>query len=762
MITDAKWIRCANAANGGVLRFSRTLNFKKPIKKAVARVSAMGIYEFDINGKKVGNALFCPGFTALNKRIQYQSYDLTEYLTQNSDISLLVGEGWALGRFGLLEWNISKVYADHVSVISEIEVEYSDGGREKYITDENWDVYTSEIPFSSFYDGEIVDKTKESVFLGKAKTDDSVKSGLTEQIGEYVTEHERISAKKLIITPQGDKVIDFGQELAGYVEIKIKGERGQRIALSHSEVLDKDGNFYTKNYRTAKNKVVYVLSGGEDVLKPRFSYQGFRYIRLDEFPNRDIDLSLFTSVAVYSDIKRTGYFECDDGRINKLYENIIWGQRSNFVDIPTDCPQRDERYGWTGDAQVFCRTASINYDTENFFKKWLGDMALEQEDNGALRGIVPKIGNLVSGTEKISAGWGDAATVVPWEVYLAFGNKELLRENYSMMRRWVDYVHAYGKEEYLWLDADHYGDWLAMDAGDGIYMGVTQTDLIASAYFARSTELLIKAGRALGEDVSKYEELLTNIRDKFRQTFMKDGIPCVYDGGKDAFSKDRPVKGLTQTSLALILRFGLAKEFERERLAKLLVELIRKNGNKMTTGFIGTPHILHALSENGHADVAYDLLLQTENPSWLFSVNHGATTVWEHWDSIKEDGSFWSADMNSFNHYAYGAVYDWIFGVAAGIKVLDDGAGYTHISIKPHTDIRLGSLRASIQTRSGKLESAWKYINGSVEYAITVPAECLAEIELSPVKKFTLSEGKYEFLVHEKMSQNILEKTREM
>ncbi|MBR2466588.1 MAG: family 78 glycoside hydrolase catalytic domain [Clostridia bacterium] len=745
MITDAKWIRCANAADGGALRFSRTLNFKKPIKRAVAHVSAMGIYELYINGEKVGDALFCPGFTALNERIQYQTYDITALLSDNAQISLLVGEGWALGRSGLSEWNINKVYADHVSVIAEIETEYTDGERERLITDESWDVYTSEILFSSFYDGETVDKTKESVFLGKAEADRSVRSKLTEQIGEYVKEHERISAKELIITPRGEKVIDFGQELAGYVEIKIKGERGQRIAISHAEVLDKNGNFYTENYRTAKNKVVYVLSGREDILKPHFSYQGFRYIRLDEFPMGDIELSRFTSVAVYSDMKRTGHFECGDERINKLYENIIWGQRSNFVDIPTDCPQRDERYGWTGDAQVFCKTASINYDTEKFFGKWLGDMALEQEDNGALRGIVPKIGNLVDGTGKISAGWGDAATIIPWEIYLAFGSKELLRANFPMMRCWVDYVRSFGKEEYLWLDGDHYGDWLAMDAGDGVYMGATQTDLIASAYFAHSTELLVKAGHALGEDVTEYEELLSNVRDKFRQTFMKDGLPCVYEGGKDAFSKDRPVKGLTQTALALILRFGLTEGNERERLTELLVKMIRENGNKMTTGFIGTPHVLHALSENGRADVAYDLLLQTENPSWLFSVNHGATTVWEHWDSIKADGGFWSADMNSFNHYAYGAVYDWIFGTAAGIKVLDDGAGYTHISIKPHTDIRLGNLRASIQTRMGKLESAWKYADGGVEYTITVPHGCLAEVELGDGKKVTLSAGEYEF-----------------
>lgn len=747
MITDAKWIRCTNDVKGGALRFSHTLNFKRAIKSATARVSAMGIYELYINEKKVGDALFCPGFTALDKRIQYQTYDLTDLLTDNSEISILVAEGWALGRSGLLEWDINKVYADHVSVIAEIEIEYIDGSFDKLVTNDNWDVYTDEILFSSFYDGEVVDKTAERIFLGKAEPDDRVRSKLTEQVGDYVTEHERIGAKKLIITPRGERVIDFGQELAGYVEIKIKGDRGQRIAISHAEVLDKDGNFYTENYRTAKNKIIYVLSGKEDVFKPRFSYQGFRYIRLDEFPYENIDLSLFTSVAVYSDMERTGYFECGDGRINKLYENIIWGQRSNFVDIPTDCPQRDERYGWTGDAQVFCKAASINYNTENFFKKWLGDMALEQEEDGALRGIVPRIGNLVDGTGKISAGWGDAATVIPWEVYLAFGNKELLRENYPMMCRWVDYIRSFGKEEYLWLDGDHYGDWLAMDAGDGIYMGATQTDLIASAYFARSTELLVKAGHALGEDVAKYENLLSNIKDKFRQTFMKDGLPCVFEGGKDAFSKDRPVKGITQTSLAIILRFGLAEGREREKLAKLLVEMIRENGNKMTTGFIGTPHILHALSESGHSDVAYDLLLQTENPSWLFSVNHGATTVWEHWDSIKADGSFWSADMNSFNHYAYGAVYDWIFGVAAGIKVLDDGAGYTHISIKPKTDIRLGYLRASIQTRGGRLESAWKYTEDGVAFSFAIPVGCLAEVKLSDGNEFTLSAGEYEFHV---------------
>ena len=431
--------------------------------------------------------------------------------------------------------------------------------------------------------------------LGKAK------GKLIPQEGEIICEQERIAPVEVIRTPKGETVIDFGQNMTGYVEMKIKAERGTRIVMHHAEVLDKYGNFYTANLRSAKNVCSYTLDGNYHVLKPTFAFEGFRYIRLDEFPEGEIDLSSFTAVAIYSDIKRTGYFTCGHSKLNQLYSNIIWGQRGNFIDVPTDCPQRDERLGWTGDAEVFCRTAAINYDVEKFFKKWIGELVLEQTEEGGIRGIVPsKIGGHKC---RISTAWADAAVICPWEIYLAYGDKQILRDSYDMMKKWIEYMHNFGDDEFLYVGGNQYGDWLGMDAGEGEYLGATQTDLIASAYFAFSTSLVIKAGKILGEDTTYHENLYKKVRAAFRETFMKDGMPIIYKKA-DGLTTKRPVSALTQTAISLILRFGLYEECEKEALANKLCELISDFGGRMTTGFVGTPHLLHALSDSGKVKTA--------------------------------------------------------------------------------------------------------------------------------------------------------------
>ncbi len=733
------WIK-SPAAFYGAVDFCKTIDFGG-VKRATAYVTAVGAYNLYVDGKKVGDAVLAPGWTSVQKMLQYQEYDITSLVGGKSEVTVRLARGWT-GSATMGYKHDNDIYHANPAVLINIELEYNDGKKEVVCGDSDWKTYTTPILFSDIYDGETVDLTAERRFLGKARVD-SVEATLLPQIGEFVREKERVAAVELIITPKGEKVIDFGQNLAGYVEIKIKGNRGDKISISHAEVLDKYGNFYTDNYRTAQNICTYTLSGEEDVLKPSFSFQGYRYIRLDEWPFDDVDTSCFTSVAVYSDMKRTGYFECGNDKVNKLYSNIIWGQRSNFVDVPTDCPQRDERLGWTGDAQVFCRTACINYDAERFFDKWLYNMAVDQFDDGAIFPVIPYVKGC---SERKSAAWADASVIVPMEVYAAYGNKALLERCFPMMEKWVNYIHSFGNEEYLWVGGYHYGDWLAMDAGEGEYRGATQTDLIASAYFAYSTSLLIKAGKILGKDMTEYEELLKNIKASFREAFMSDGMPIIYPKA-DAFDTKRKVNNMTQTAIVLILKFGLYEgEAERMALAEKLVELIRLNDNRMTTGFVGTPYILHALSENGYSSVAYDLLLQEKNPSWLFSVNHGATTMWEHWDSVNDEGDFWSTDMNSFNHYAYGSVYDWIFGVSAGIKTADDGAGYTHVTVQPHPDRRLGHVKCSIETHSGLLSSKWNYkADGSVEYEIVIPNGCRAEILLPGGKSATVGEGKYVF-----------------
>ena len=745
MIKNAKWIKSPTEAHEAVHTFKKriALQKNKKIKRATLYVSAMGVYVPYIDGTRVTSSVLMPGFTSYKFRIQYQAYDVTDMLRCDSELSIGVGSGWAVGNFGYGKDRY--FFADHTSLIASLDLIYSDGTIECVLTDGTWEVYTSEVTYSDIYHGETVDKTASPVKLGYALVDESVKSRLIRQVGEDICEDERLAPVSLIITPRGERVIDFGQNMTGYVEIKIKAPRGERIVLHHAEVLDKDGNFYTENYRKARNENVYVASGDTDVFKPCYTFQGFRYVRLTEYPLDNIDLTAFTAIAVNSKMKRTGRFRCGNEKINQLYHNVIWGQKSNYLDIPTDCPQRDERLGWTGDAQVFCRTAAINFDVEKFFEKWLGDLAIEQKAlGGAVEGVIPRVckeGNL------ISAAWGDVACIAPFELYLAYGNKGLLKKHFPIMRAWVDFLITAGPEKYLWLGYDHYGDWLGMDAGEDSYVGATSTDLIASAYFAYSTSLLIKAADALGINADYYRELYKNIRASFRDYFMEDGMPkeLLPPPTVGARSKAVCCHGMTQTAIVLILHFGLAEEYERPALAKKLSELIEKNGGLMSTGFVGTPYILHALADNGYTDLAYSLLFEERSPSWLYSVNRGATTMWEHWNGIKEDGSFWSADMNSFNHYAYGSVFDWIFGVSSGIKPRLDGAGYEKIDITPKPSPLLGFADAEIDTRRGKLRSYWYYKGEQVIYELVIPKGATAYLTLPSGRSEILGEGAYIF-----------------
>ncbi len=747
MEQQAKWIKTEEKYGEMSPEFRKEFTLHTTVRKATATVTAMGVYNLFVNGQKAGNAVLAPFWTSYPNRVQEQTYDITPLLSENNTIGILLGKGWALGRVGYSRHkHFTGFFAENLSLIATISIEYEDGSQQNIFTDDTWQVWSSQILDSELYDGETVDHTAELKCLGSAVLDPGKRPEIIPQQGEIVTEQERILPCELITTPKGETVLDFGQNLAGYVEVKIQGNKGDKIVLTHAEVLDSDGNFYIENLRTAQNRNEYILSGeGEEVFKPSFCFQGFRYVRIDEFPaNVEIALKNFTAVAIYSDMKRTGEFSCGHDKINQLYSNILWGQRGNFIDVPTDCPQRDERLGWTGDAQVFCRTAAINYDVEKFFTKWLSDMALEQTPEGGVWGIVPRVGSC---GDRISAAWADAAVICPWEIYRAYGNKDLLRQNFDMMKKWIGYLHNFGEDEFLFVGAHHYGDWLAMDAGYGIYEGATQTDFIGSAYFAYSTALVIKAGKILGEDVAEYEELYQNVRNAFRKAFMKDGLPVIYPKA-DAFDTKRPVNNLTQTGIVLILKFGLYEEHERQGLIDKLAQLIAENDGRMTTGFVGTPYILHALSENGRSDLAYDLLFQEKAPSWLFSVNQGATTIWEHWDSLKEDGTFWSTAMNSFNHYAYGSVFDWIFGVALGITVDEDGAGYEKITVAPVPDKRMGFAKGSIDSRQGKIQSYWRYLpDGRVRYEITVPAGTKATVKLPGKAPVAISATTYTAIV---------------
>ena len=718
------WIKSpASETYTGALSFVKKAHLKDPIASAEVMISSVGLYELVINGKKVGNRVLTPGFTSYNHRgIQYQVFDITDYLLPDTTINITVAPGWAVGYIGYA--HNKNIYADHVSACAKFVVTYQDGTVETFLTDRSWEVYTHQVTFSDIYNGETIDKTHIPQFLGAAEADD-IAYHLVPDIGEPIIEQESFKAV-LLTTPKGEKVLDFGQNMTGYVVLTIQGEKGSKVKLSFGEVLDKDGNFYNENYRTSRNDIIYILSGEEDYFKPRFSFQGFRYVRIDEYPHEEINVDAFSAIVVHSDLKRIGNFACGNAKINQLYHNIIWGQKSNYLDIPTDCPQRDERLGWTGDAQVFCRTAAINYDVRKFFDKWLSDLRAEQADTGEVYGTCPEgPGMSTRAHTRTSAAWGDAATIIPWTLYQLYGDEKILSENFSMMCRWVDYMRSAGSEEYLWLGGWHYGDWLALDAGADSYQGITSTDLIASAFFAYSTQLVIQAGEILGKDVSAYKTLHENILAAFRKEYLEDILSCDLDISKDV---DTLGGKITQTAMVLILQFGLCKVEEKECILSHLIKLLEYFGGKMATGFVGTPHILHALSENGRVDVAYKLLFNEEPPSWLYSVNNGATTMWEHWNGIKEDGSFWSADMNSFNHYAYGAIGDWLYGVVAGIKPTEPG--YKKVTLAPQPDPRLGYVTSSVKTPYGELLSSWEYVNETVKYKFIVPEGMTANILL--------------------------------
>ena len=746
MLKDAKWIKSPVDTGNAAIEFKKSFNVTGELTRATLYATAVGIYSPRLNGKMVTDTVLMPGVTSYKNRILYQSYDVTDLITEKNEISIGVAPGWAVGYYGYTHER--QIFFDETAIIAKIEIIYKYGSRELVLTDSSFEVFTTSVISSEIYNGETVDLTAEKKRLGTA-VEATVKSALIPQDGEWIKEIDRLNPVDIIKTPKGEYVIDFGQNMIGYVEVTVKGNRGDRIVLHHAEVLDKNGNFYTDNMRYAKNENVYVLSGGYDVFKPTYSFQGFRYVKLVECPEHLIDKKSFKAISVHSDIKRTGHFSCGNDKINQLYHNIIWGQKSNFLDIPTDCPQRDERLGWTGDAQVFCRTACINYDCEKFFTKWLEDVAIEQREDGAIAGIIPLA--LKNGFTRISAAWGDAACIIPWELFVSYGSKSLLEKNFPMMKKWVDYIHSAGSREFLWLGGWHYGDWLAMDADNDSRDGATANDLIATAFFAYSTSLLIKAGEVLGKDMTEYRELYKNVRAAFRDYFLENGMPKeefplteITPDGKPLADTVR--KGMTQTALVLILHFGLYEENEKKALEDKLSEMIVNNGNRMTTGFVGTPYILHVLTKAGRIDLAYKLLLQESTPSWLYSVNHGATTMWEHWNSIKEDGSFWSPSMNSFNHYAYGAVYDWIFSTVVGITPTESAPAYKEIKITPHPCRELGFAKASIDSRSGKITAHWYYRGERVHYEFEIPEGVSANITLPSGYSETVGGGSYLFV----------------
>ncbi|NHA04197.1 family 78 glycoside hydrolase catalytic domain [Mucilaginibacter sp. HC2] len=732
---SAKWIQdnyLSDTTGGPSPMFRKTFKLDRKIRAAHLYITAHGVFEAQINGKRVGNDYFAPGWTSYNKRLQYQVYDVTSLLRRGENATgVTIGDGWYRGY----TYNRKKnVYGKKLALLYQLEIVYSNGKRELITSDKSWKVAYGPIRSSSFFDGEVYDARKEKsgwteplykdATWDTVKTDESIKSNLITTIGPTVKKHERFLPLKVFTTPAGERVIDFGQNLVGWVQFKLKAKTGDTVRLFHAEVLDQKGNFYTKNLRTAKQEITYVFkSDSVESYEPHFTFQGFRYLKVVGY-NGPLDSTNVAAYALYSDMAQTGKFSTSNPLINQLQHNIQWGQKGNFIDVPTDCPQRDERMGWTGDAQAFIRTATFNMDVAGFFTKWLKDLSADQHKDGAVPYVIP---NVLDSVSSAASGWSDVATIAPWTIYLAYGDKQVLQQQYESMKAWVGYIQLHSRN-YLWDTGNHFGDWLFY-AGTNYEDGAALTDknLIAQAFYAYSTQLLINAARILqrGDDVQKYTQLLYNVKKAFQSEYVTPN--------------GRMISG-TQTSYVLALNFDLLPENLRESAAKRLVNNIQDYDEHITTGFLGTPYICHVLSRFGHTDIAYDLLMKESYPSWLYPVKHGATTIWERWDGIKPDGSFEDPGMNSFNHYAYGAIGDWMYRVIAGINTDENSPGFHKIIISPHPGGKLSSAQAELETLYGKVKSAWSIDNGIFTLDVIVPPNTTAEIVLPSVTE-QITEG---------------------
>ncbi|HVF97943.1 MAG TPA: family 78 glycoside hydrolase catalytic domain, partial [Flavisolibacter sp.] len=657
------------------------INSKK-VKSATAYITAHGLYEAQINGKRVGDAYFTPGWTSYNKRLQYQAYDATNLLKDGANaVAVTLGDGWYRGNFSFDHRR--NIYGKDIALLFQLEVVYADGSTATIASDASWKSSTGAIRSSIIYGGELIDARLEKKGWEMAGYNDKdwpvvktavfSKDVLVATYNEPVKKQEVIQPIKIFRTPKGEQVIDFGQNLVGWVKLKAKGKVGDQITLSHAEVLDKNGNFYTENLRRAKAQDHFILSGSEEeVFEPHFTWHGFRYVKVEGYPG-ELTPGNFTAVVLYSAMEKTGSFTSSNSKINQLQHNIEWGLKGNFVDVPTDCPQRDERMGWTGDAQVFFRTSTFLRGVNNFFTKWMKDVAADQLNSGSVPHVIPNVLGEDGWASGGSAGWADASTIIPWEMYQVYGDKRILQNQYASMKAWVDFMQKQSTN-HLWNKGGHFGDWLfysVIDDNDG-NSAITNKYLIAQCFFAHSTQLLVQAAKELGKtnDVETYTALLQKVKEAFLKEYTTINGATMSN---------------TQTSYVLALQFDLLPEAMRQQAADRLVANIKQYGNHLTTGFLGTPYLCHVLSRYGYSDVAYNLLLQETYPSWLYPVTKGATTIWERWDGIRTNGDFQAISMNSFNHYAYGAIGDWMYRVMVGLDTEDgEGVGYKKIRIQPH------------------------------------------------------------------------------
>lgn len=719
--------------------FEKEFEVKGEVVSARLYACALGIYEFTLNGQSVSDICFAPGWTSYQARIQYQTYDITGAVRNKNKISFTVGNGWYKGILGF--FNQGNHYGNRTALLAQIELDYGDGNKDVIFTDDSWVSTTGAVRYNEFYHGEKIDYTIGEQERRPAALCSQSRDVLVAQQDEPVRIMEKLPARKMTVSPKGEIILDFGQNLAGVVEAHIKAHRGTKVIVRHGESLDENGNLYTTNLRTARATDIFICSGQEDVFRPRFTYHGFRYIAVEGLGQDQIKLEDFTACVIYTDLRRTGDFHCNNDLVNQLFQNINWSLKDNFVDVPTDCPQRDERLGYTGDAQIFLPTAACLRDVESFFEKWLRDLNYEQSLGNGIPTTVPNILGPGGGI----AIWHDAGTIIPWTLYQNYGDKSILEEQFDSMVSCVEYSRAMAGDEGLIKTGQQLGDWVSMDVPRGPMlkrteevwnlelvekMGATDPYYVANAYYLNSILLVTKAAKELGKEKEEqeYTRLYKEVLEKIRREYITPNGRLVSE---------------TQTGCAMALHFNVAEEKDRPKILDALLGKLKQHKNHLTTGFAGTPFLCPVLSDNGAHEIAGNVFLKEDCPSWLYSVTLGATTIWELWDGVNPDGSFNKFEMNSLNHYSYGSIGGWMFHKLLGIDVLEPG--YKKSSIAPRLVKGIPTMQGYIDTAYGKIVCEISCLDHQYTIDIEIPANTTAVVSLPEKETVELGSGKYHY-----------------
>jgi alpha-L-rhamnosidase len=704
-------------APGPGLRLRREFRARPAIAAARLYLTAHGVCEVELNGRPVGTDVLAPGWTSYRHRLRYHTYDVTGLLSAGDNtIDATVADGWFRGHLGYHD--LSQVYGDRLALVAQLEIGYADGSTDVVGTDDAWTCAPGPIGATGLYEGERYD-ARPVAHEWQADEWQAVEvvpfdpAGLVAPSGPPVRRTAMLRPAAISATPAGHSIVDFGQNISGRLRITVDGPTGRTVVLRHAEVLE-DGELATGPLRSATQRDEYTLAGtGREVWEPRFTVHGFRYAEVRGWPG-ELRAEDVQAVICHTDMRRTGWFGCSDPLLNRLHDNVVWSMRDNFVDLPTDCPQRDERLGWTGDIQVFAPTASFLFDCAGLLTSWLADVAAEQRQLGTVPPFVPW---LPLGELKAAAAWGDAAVIVPWVLYQRFGDLGVLRAQYPSMTAWVDDIAERAGDSMRWHSGFQYGDWLDPAApADDPGAALTDKYLVATAYFAESTRIVGEVAGLLGagDDQRRYADRAAVIRQAFNDAY-------VTPSGR--LSSD------TQTAHALALQFDLLPTAgQRTAAGRRLAELVADAGYRIATGFVGTPLICDALETAGAVDAAYRLLRQTECPSWLYPVTMGATTVWERWDSLRPDGRLNSNRMTSFNHYALGAVADWMHRTVAGLAPA--APGYRRIRVAPRPGGGLTHASAEHHSPYGRAAVAWRRDGGTFNLDLTVAPNTQAQVEL--------------------------------